>query len=129
MTNLRLAYVHRFKDRHGHVRHYFRRPGSPRVTLPGLPGSAEFMAAYAAALDGKRVPIGSDRAGVGTFNALAVAYYSSADFAQLATVTKATYRNVIEGFRAVHGDKCSATALMAGPRQQDGRSLRGATMA
>jgi len=25
--------------------------------------------------------------------------------------------------------KCSATALMAGPRQQDGRSLRGATMA
>ncbi len=24
---------------------------------------------------------------------------------------------------------CSATALMAGPRQQDGRSLRGATMA
>ena len=105
MTNLRLAYVHRFKDRHGHVRHYFRRPGSPRVTLPGLPGSAEFMAAYAAALDGKRVPIGGDRAGAGTFNALAVAYYSSADFAQLATVTKATYRNVIEGFRAVHGDK------------------------
>ena len=70
MTNLRLAYVHRFTDRHGHVRHYFRRLGSPRVTLPGLPGSAEFMAAYAAALAGKRVPLGGDRAEAGTFNAL-----------------------------------------------------------
>ncbi len=105
MTKLQLAYVHRFKDRHGHVRHYFRRPGFPRVSLPGLPGSAEFMTAYAAALAGKRVPIGGDRAKAGSVNALAVAYYGSSDFAQLAKVTQATYRNVIERFRAEHGDK------------------------
>ena len=103
MTKLQLAYVHRFKDRHGHVRHYFRRDGCPRVTLPGLPGSVEFMAAYGAALNGKRAPIGGDRTKAGTFNALAVAYYSGSDFAQLAKVTQATYRNVIEGFRAKYG--------------------------
>jgi len=104
MTKLRLAYVHWFKDRHGHVRHYFRRAGCPSVTLPGLPGSVEFMAAYGAALNGKRAPIGGDRTKAGTFNALAVAYYSGSDFAQLAKVTQATYRNLIEGFRAKYGE-------------------------
>jgi hypothetical protein len=43
-------------DRHGHVRHYFRRPGGKRLALPGLPGSNEFMAAYKAALAGEDVP-------------------------------------------------------------------------
>ena len=53
MTNLRLRYVHSFIDHNGHPRHYFRRPGFKRVTLPGLPGSAEFMEAYQAALAGQ----------------------------------------------------------------------------
>lgn len=105
MTTLKLAHVHRFKDRHGHFRHYFRRPGSPRAVLPGLPGSAEFMAAYQAAATGKPAPIGAERTKPGTVSALAVAYYRSAEFVQLATVTKATYRNVLERFRAEHGDK------------------------
>jgi hypothetical protein len=52
MTTIRLRYVDRFVDRHGHPRHYFRRPGCKRIRLPGLPGSAEFMAAYQAALVG-----------------------------------------------------------------------------
>ena len=101
-------HVHAFKDRHGHVRYYLRKPGLPRVTLPGLPYSVEFMAAYHAGLAGKRQPIGADRAAAGTVNALAVAYYSSSDFAGLAKVTKATYRNVLERFRAEHGDKPAA---------------------
>lgn len=98
-------HVHAFKDRHGHVRYYLRKPGLPRVTLPGLPYSPEFMAAYHAGLAGKRAPIGAGRTGAGTINALAVAYYSGADYAGLAKVTKATYRNVLERFRAEHGDK------------------------
>lgn len=105
MTKLELRHVHRFTDRHGHVRHYFRKAGHPRVSLPGLPGSVEFMGAYGAALDGKRAPIAADRTKAGTVHHLCVAYYSSADFAQLAPVTKATYRNVLERFRAEHGDK------------------------
>ena len=98
-------HVHAFKDRHGHVRYYLRKPGLPRVMLPGLPYSPEFMTAYHAGLAGKREPIGADRTKVGTINALAVAYYSSADYAGLAKVTKQTYRNVLERFRAEHGDK------------------------
>jgi len=46
-----LKYVEEFIDRHGKPHRYFRRAGK-RVRLPGLPGSAEFMAVYQAALDG-----------------------------------------------------------------------------
>jgi hypothetical protein len=43
-------YVNHFNDRHGHARFYFRRTGFPRATLPGLPWSPEFMAAYEEAM-------------------------------------------------------------------------------
>ena len=56
MTRIRLRYVDRFIDRHDHTRHYFRRPGGKRITLPGLPGSDEFMAVYKAALAGQDAP-------------------------------------------------------------------------
>ena len=55
MTRIHLRYVDRFVDRHGYVRHYFRRPGGKRFALPGVPGSDEFMAAYKAALAGEDV--------------------------------------------------------------------------
>ena len=49
MTKLHLKYVQAFRSG-GDVYYYFRRHGQTRVRLPGLPGSAEFMAAYQAAL-------------------------------------------------------------------------------
>ena len=48
--------VYAFRDRDGRVRRYFRRPGYKSVSLPGLPGSAEFMAAYQAALRRRQSP-------------------------------------------------------------------------
>jgi len=105
MTRIELPFVHRFVDRHGHVRHYFRRPGYPRCTLPGLPGSPEFMAAYQDATGNKALPIGLDRTKPGSFDALIVRYYGSAEFRQLAHVTQATYRNRMESLRAAHGGK------------------------
>jgi hypothetical protein len=60
------------------MRYYFRRRGSKAIPLPGMPGSEEFMAAYAAALAGlPDVAIGASRTLPGTINALAVAYYGS----------------------------------------------------
>ena len=56
MTRLRLKFVQAWVDREGRVHRYFRRPGYPRVRLPGLPGSAEFNRAYEAALEGRRSP-------------------------------------------------------------------------
>jgi hypothetical protein len=46
---IRLKYVHAFRDRYGTWRYYFRRHGI-RTALPGIPGSIEFMEAYAARL-------------------------------------------------------------------------------
>lgn len=104
MTRLTLKYIQAFTDRHGRQRHYFRKPGHKRIALPGLPGSAEFMEAYQAALSGI-VPEVTSRAKPGTMHSLIASYYASADFKTLSDSTKTTYRGIIEGFREKHGDK------------------------
>jgi len=103
MATVRLKHVHRFRDRHGHVRHYLRLPGHRAVPLPGAPGSAEFLRAYHAALEaGAPPPPGP---APGTFNALAVSYYASARFADLRATTQAHYRRLVEHLRNRHGTK------------------------
>jgi enterobacteria phage integrase len=79
MTRIHLRYVDRFVDRHGHVRHYFRRPGGKRLPLQGMPGSNEFMAAYEAALAGGDAPAveANARGEPGTFSRLAAQYFVS----------------------------------------------------
>jgi integrase len=107
MTTIRIRYVDRFVDRHGHLRHYFRRPGGPRIPLPGLPGSDEFISAYRAALDGEpssRYGPGTPTA-VGTFNRLALEYFASPDFLRLGPRTRYAYRLVIERFLSEHGHR------------------------
>jgi hypothetical protein len=72
MTRIKLRHVHAFVDRHGRVRHYFRQRDSKQTPLPGLPGSAEFMAAYQAALAGVTTmprEIGASRTKPGTVDA------------------------------------------------------------
>jgi hypothetical protein len=81
VTSIRLKYVHSFNDRYGKARFYFRRNGE-RIALPGLPGSSEFMDAYASALDRASVPaqIGAWRIGAGTIGAAVLGYFGSAEF-------------------------------------------------
>ena len=55
MTKIRLKYVDEYVDRNGKLRRYFRKGGKRLGQLPGLPGSAEFMAAYQGFLDAKTV--------------------------------------------------------------------------
>lgn len=108
MTTIKLPYIQAFKDRHGVMRRYFRRPGQKRVALPGQPGSKAFMEAYQAALAGSEVsavPIGHSRTLPGSLSALVVAYYQSSDFTRLRPITQSTYRNVIERIRDEHGNK------------------------
>jgi integrase len=106
MTRIRLDYIHRFRDRHGKLRHYARPPGRKRVPLPGLPGSDEFMEAYQRAMSGEAAPreIGAARTKPGTFNALIVAYYNSPNFKQLAAETQRTRRSTLERFRSEKTD-------------------------
>ncbi len=96
-------YVHGYVDNRGTARHDLRRPGFPAVSLPGLPFSAEFLAAYAAAMHAGSAhnPVqdaGADRIIPRSLRALAVAYYDSAAFKALKPITQGVYRNVIDAF-------------------------------
>lgn len=102
MTTFRLKYVQAFTDRYGKRRYYFRRPGLPRVAIPGLPGSEAFMEAYKAALRAEPKAIGPAPA-EGSMSALIAAYYGSTGFKNLAAITRKTYRNDMERFRAKYG--------------------------
>jgi integrase len=106
MTSLRLKYVQQWIDRRNdQPRYYFRRPGFPRVPLPGSPFSEEFERAYREAMAGQRVPVTAGREVLpGTFNALAVSYLTSAHFSSLSPSTQSVYRNVIDRLRVEAGD-------------------------
>ncbi len=94
-------------DRHKKRRIRFRAKGVDTY-LPYPPMGAEFEKAYADALAGVtewRANIGANRTRAGSFDALAVSYYRSPDFAGLRDSTKTTYRRIIERFREKHGKR------------------------
>lgn len=99
-----LPHINRYRDRHGKLRHYFRRPGGKNIPLPGDPGSAEFIAAYNAALADKP-PIGVSRNAVGSVASAVSLYLGSAAFGRLAPDTRRTRRNELERFRVAKGNK------------------------
>ena len=99
MTRIKLRYVDFFTDRNGHQRYYFRRGRGARIALPGLPGSAEFMRAYEAALSAEVAASPAPdrhRGAPGTFDRLAELYFASSDYARLGTSTRNAYRLAIE---------------------------------
>src|SRR5215475_555853 len=111
MTSLRLKHVNAFANRNrknNRLRYYFRRRGQKAIPLPGLPGSDEFMATYAAALAAlpEATAIGESRTQPGTIDALVVSYYvSDAWTNRLTEDTRKTRKRIIELFRAKHGPK------------------------
>lgn len=101
----KLPYIKSYRDRHGKVRHYFRKPGAVAVALAGPYGSKAFMEAYWAACENApKREIGAPKVKAGSFSALIASYYKSKDYRDLKDITKATYRNVLERFRKAHGD-------------------------
>ena len=97
MTRVKLRYVDSYIDATGKRRYYVRKSRTAhRITLPGLPGSMEFMAAYQAALDDV-VPMARKlRGNPGTFDRLVQDYFESTDYLRLARSTQNAYRPVIE---------------------------------
>jgi integrase len=66
------------------------------------------MREYGEALEGVKSlagDIAAERTKLGSFNALAVAYYRSPEFKNLKVSTQASRRGIIERFRTEHGDK------------------------
>jgi len=86
-VKIETPYIQAYTDRHGRRRYYYRRKGFARAPLPGLPGSPEFRAAYAAAEKG--VPLEPPKPiQAGTFGALCLEYYGSNNFRRLAESTR-----------------------------------------
>jgi integrase len=101
MARLRLKYVQSFGGYH-----YFRRRGSPRIPLPGIVGSAEFMTAYQDALAAAPAPIGKSlRTKPGSISAALADYYQSQAFRTLTGGTPAKRRAVLEKFREQYGHR------------------------
>ena len=106
MVTLRLRFVVSDRDRHGNVRYYFRRKGGKKVRLYGIPGSKEFMDAYALAL----VSVTS-RPTTGkfelrsSFGFLCKEYFRSQTFNALNVSTRSWRRRVLEEICEDHGQK------------------------
>jgi hypothetical protein len=104
----RFLWLKHYLDKHGRERLYFRKPGFPRIPLPGPYGGPEFLVAYYAALGGRRDEIGSSRTVPRSMNALVAAYYASPDFKSLRPSTARGYRNILERLREKYGDHDAA---------------------
>jgi integrase len=109
MSRIRLPYIKQWVDKKtGKAYFRFRRRGYKEVTLPGLPGSAEFMTAYQEALGQSPAEIGARITRAGSLNAAIVGYYQSLIFRELALGTQRSRRGILERLRAEHGDRSIA---------------------
>lgn len=104
MAVVRLKHVESWKDRHGHVRHYFRRGKGKRIALPGDPCSPEFMEAYhrACQIAKEKPKLGYDPR---SFHALIAQYFQSPNFLRLKKTSAGPTRSVMEAFAAEHGKR------------------------
>lgn len=94
MAKIKLRYVVAENHR-GRVRYRFQKRGCPRITLPGAPGSVEFMAAYQRAMRGVEPPRGPQRE-PGTLGFAIGAYLDSARFRRLSRDRARRVRNILE---------------------------------
>ena len=121
MAEFKLDYVNSFYVR-GKLKHLFRRNGHKRVTIPGRPGSPQFMDAYHALLDQTGGPlsganIGESRTKAGTVDALIVRYMQHDSFTKgLAFATQQRQRQIFDNFR-----QC----MTAGGRRYGANTLAG----
>jgi integrase len=106
---LKLKYWHPYFDRHGRLRHYFRKVGQRQIPLPGLPFSEEFLSAYREAAAGLTAkPLGAKLIKAGSVKQLVNTYFHSVTFADLAAETQRTRKNILIKFEREHGDKRAA---------------------
>jgi site-specific recombinase XerD len=120
MVKAQLRYVNGITTK-GVLRYYFRRNGKS-YRLPDDPRSRPFLDAYSTLLvDTARGELPQRVApGEGTFAALALLYYGSAEFKGRSPATKSKYRRIIDKFceehgrRAVHQMKRSHVSKIVG---------------
>jgi integrase len=91
-------YVHRYRDRHGKIRYYYRRHGK-QTPIAHEPGTMEFQTAY----DALHLPPTSAEATssvpavkAGTFRWLCTQFFGSMDFNELDPETQRVRRRILE---------------------------------
>jgi integrase len=105
VSKINLPYVQAYRDCRGKLRHYLRRRGKPRVPLPGIPGSAEFMAAYEGAIASNAPAPVASRHKEGTVGYLVTRFFRSAAFTNLAASSQKAYRIVLDKFAIEDGHR------------------------
>ena len=107
MTRINLQFFNTFRDRHGRLRRYFRRPGSKSWRHLDSRAQPNLWRPIRPRWRAKRLRgwTGASRTMPGTIGALTVGYFNSLAFHNLAAKTKRTRRNILERFRVEHGDK------------------------
>ena len=102
-------------DRHGNVRVYLRRPGTPKIRLREEPGTPEFDAEYRRAMEGKTKPAAprATSPASGSFRALCVAYFGSAEYKRMEPRSRHVRRLILDKLCDQYGDK-PAALLMPG---------------
>jgi integrase len=122
MARIKLKYVMSDIDRHGNVRHYFRRGKTKKIRLPGLPGSAEFSEAYQAALQAHAPALPTLE---GSFLWLCRQFYKSPTFRALDPRSQRVRQLILDKFCEKHGQK--PFRLMRRKHVEDFRDARQAT--
>ena len=92
-----------YKDRHGKTRYRFRKRGLPSYSFRHAPGTPEFMTEYEQARTGQHDK--PDRFAAYTYDALISSFYRTPKWLEMRASSQATYRGIIERFRAKNGDK------------------------
>ena len=99
MTAKRPPNVSYYRDRQGVTRWRFRKKNCPESQTRFAFGTSDWWAWYDQACRATLAPIGSARTALGSIDALAVAYYGSAEWSALKPTTRRTYKDIIDRFR------------------------------
>jgi hypothetical protein len=107
MVAIKLKHVVEDTDRHGNIRHYFRRKGQPKIRLRGIPCSDEFMEAYRAALaNAEQTPQQRNmRTAAGSLGYICLNYYASPTFKALDPSTRHQRSYFLDSICEMYGDK------------------------
>ena len=115
MPKRKLPFLNYERDRHGVRRYYVRVRHGRRIPIPGEYLSAEFMAAYQAALAGSPKP--SARMPKGTMNWLVARWRESSDWSEAAMATRKQRENILRHVLEKIGNHDCADIAKADIRQ------------
>lgn len=108
VAKIRLKYVNEYIDRTGKLRRYFRKGGKQLGPLTGEPGSAEFMAAYAAYL-AEKPPTIVRALHKDSLAKLIVDFYGSRFYTDLKPSSRQLYKYALEPLSKAHGHRSAST--------------------